>query len=990
VSSPGTTIGDVTAPLTPDAGQARVLEHGAGSLLVTGGSGTGKTAALLERFAVLVETVDDPERVVLVVGSGRARDRARAWLLGRLASSLPGLQVLTIHGLANRILKDRFAALGYAEPPQVLSAAEQFARVRELLENQDPAQWPAYGHLLAMRGFADEVRQFLLRAQEALRRPEDLAGAAAERGLSGWDELARFLGEYQSVMDDLGVVDFAMLLQRAAAVAGEGPSLVDHLLVDDYQDSTFAAEAIVAGLAPPGSLVVAADPNAHVFSFQGTSRVPLDRFAQTFPGAETLVLTTNHRAPEPVATTAWVAAHTSEEHGALARELRRLHVDEGVAWSELAVVVRRQGHHVGSLLRALDDARVPRVVPERGLSLGSEPATFPYVLALRWLVADEPRREDLVEQLLTSDVVGLSPAAARGLLRTARLQKGSIGRALDVDEGLAPDEAATVATVREVLAKASLYAGMSVQDAFKVLWEELPTSARLVERAAADADARRDLDTVVTFANVVSEASEQGDRSVVAFLEGLDAGDHGPGYSPWERGDVDAVRVLTAHGAAGQEFDTVLVADVVEGNFPSLTRPEPMFDLAVLDGAISRNTRTRERLEDERRLFTMVLGRARRRVVLACDDSHPAAHGDGDALSSRSRFVDELGVTWDHAPAGPFDEPVSTREAAATWRRQLADPDLPAWRRLAALEGLSALGVDPSRWWFQRDWTDTGRALHETTRVSYSRLSNVEACELMHLLGDELGLGKPGGYHAWVGKTVHRVIEDVERGHIEKDPRAMVAALDERWRPQEFPSLAVSKAFHRLAREHMLRNWFETYGDKPATGIEEYFEFEHEGVTVLGYIDRIGPSVRGGSVITDFKTGKSDRAEDPHESLQLGIYYLAVKESETLARFQPVDQVELAFLRGNWKSTRADFRKLPIHEREEEGWERTMRERLSSLIQRKKELNASESFRPNPYANCRFCDFQTLCPLYPEGQPVFPVEVVRRGAPDRQPQEAPA
>ena len=36
-------------------------------------------------------------------------------------------------------------------------------------------------------------------------------------------------------------------------------------------------------------------------------------------------------------------------------------------------------------------------------------------------------------------------------------------------------------------------------------------------------------------------------------------------------------------------------------------------------------------------------------------------------------------------------------------------------------------------------------------------------------------------------------------------------------------------------------------------------------------------------------------------------------------------------------------------------------------------------FRPNPYANCRFCDFQTLCPLYAEGQPVFPVEQVRSG-----------
>ena len=981
----------MTAPLTPDAGQARVLDHGAGPLLVTGGPGTGKTAALLERFAMLVETVDDPERVVLVVGSGRARDRARALLLGRLASSLPGLQVLTIHGLANRIIKERFAVLGYTEPPEVLSAAEQFARVRELLAAEEASDWPAYGHLLGMRGFADEVRQFLLRAQEALRTPEDLAEAAAARGLTGWDELARFLGAYQAVMDGLGAVDFAMLLQRAAAVAGEGPPLIDHLLVDDYQDTTLAAAAIVAGLAPPGSLVVAADPDAHVFSFQGTSRDPLDRFAQTFAGVETLELATNHRAPEAPSTVAWVAAHTSEEHAALARELRRLHVDEGVPWSDLAVVVRRQGHHVGGLLRALDDARVPRVVPERGLSLGSEPATFPYVLALRWLVADEPRREELIEQLLTSDVVGLSPAAARGLLRAARLQKGSIANAIDVDidEGLTPDEAAKVAAVRQVLAKASLYAGMSVQDAFKVLWEELPTSARLVERATIDADARRDLDTVVTFATVVSEASEEGDASVEAFLEGLDAGEHGPGYSPWEAGEIDAVRVLTAHGTAGQEFDTVLVADAVEGNFPSLTRPEPMFDLAVLDGAISRNTRTRARLEDERRLFRMVLGRAKRRVVLACYDAHPDAHGDADALSSRSRFVDELDVQWQDAPAGPFDEPVSTREAAATWRRQLADPELPAWRRLAALEGLVALGVDPTRWWFQRDWTDTGRPLHETTRVSYSRLSNVEACELMHLLGDELGLGKPGGYHAWVGKTVHRVIEDVERGHIEKDPRAMVAALDARWRPQEFPSLAVSKAFHKLAREHMLRNWFETYGDKPATGIEEYFAFEYEGVEVIGYIDRIGPSVRGGSVITDFKTGKSDRAEDPHESLQLGIYYLAVKESETLERFQPVDQVELAFLRGNWRSTRADFRKLPIHEREEEGWEPAMRERLSALIQRKKELNAATSFRPNPYANCRFCDFQTLCPLYPEGQPVFPVEVVRRGAPDRAPHDVP-
>ena len=47
--------------------------------------------------------------------------------------------------------------------------------------------------------------------------------------------------------------------------------------------------------------------------------------------------------------------------------------------------------------------------------------------------------------------------------------------------------------------------------------------------AVGVADARRDLDTVVTFANAVAEAGEGGDTGVQAFLEALDAGEHGPG-----------------------------------------------------------------------------------------------------------------------------------------------------------------------------------------------------------------------------------------------------------------------------------------------------------------------------------------------------------------------------------------------------------------------------------------------------------------------------
>ena len=120
-------------------------------------------------------------------------------------------------------------------------------------------------------------------------------------------------------------------------------------------------------------------------------------------------------------------------------------------------------------------------------------------------------------------------------------------------------------------------------------------------------------------------------------------------------------------------------------------------------------------------------------------------------------------------------------------------------------------------------------------------------------------------------------------------------------------------------------------------------------------------------MITDFKTGKSDSAGPPRDSLQLGIYYLAVQESPDLAEFQPVRTVELAFLRGNWKSPNIDYRKWMVTERDEDAYQARDARTLATLIARKRELNEREVYRPNPYANCRFCDFQTLCPLYAGG-----------------------
>jgi RecB family exonuclease len=432
------------------------------------------------------------------------------------------------------------------------------------------------------------------------------------------------------------------------------------------------------------------------------------------------------------------------------------------------------------------------------------------------------------------------------------------------------------------------------------------------------------------------------------------------------------VRVLTAHGAAGQEFDTVVVAGAVEGNFPSLSRPEPMFDLAVLDRSVSQSERNRLRLEDERRLFGVVRTRARRRVLFTAS----APHGEEIELSARSRFLGELGVAWRPAPSGPFDHPLTVAEAAASWRRRLSDPVAAPALRLAALEGIAALRpwVDPAGWWFQRDWTGTDRPLHENIRVSFSKLDTLENCQLQYVLAQELGLESRAGYHAWVGSLVHDLVEDFDRDELPRTVEALVEEANRRWRPQEFPSYAVSEAFRRLVTKNILPGWFHEYGQSPPLEREMHFEFEFDGATVSGYIDRIGKA-GSGTQITDYKTGKSRNAAKAEENLQLGIYYLAVNEVPELRAYRPVKAVELAFLRDrDWRTGQITRACLALTSKEEPEYRERMAERLGGLIAELRGLMETERYRPNPSASCHFCQFKSLCPLFPEGAELFPVQ----------------
>jgi len=187
----------------------------------------------------------------------------------------------------------------------------------------------------------------------------------------------------------------------------------------------------------------------------------------------------------------------------------------------------------------------------------------------------------------------------------------------------------------------------------------------------------------------------------------------------------------------------------------------------------------------------------------------------------------------------------------------------------------------------------------------------------------------------------------------------------------------VAAAYRHLIETRMLPNWWHSFGVGESLANELFFEFAFDGATIVGVIDRIGPLEDGGTRITDFKTGKADNAPKAAESLQLGIYYLAVQHSEELAPFRPVRVVELAYIQGGWRAPH----EMPgnawrLTDGTAEPYQELVEQELRRLIAEKRRLLEAEVYRPNPFANCRWCDFQTLCPLYPQGQEVFPIAEV--------------
>ncbi|WP_261719415.1 ATP-dependent DNA helicase [Streptomyces sp. FZ201] len=976
-----------------DAAQRSVVEHETGPLLVLAGPGTGKTTTLVESVARRIAGGTDPARILVLTFSRKAAVELRDRMALRTGAARAP-QATTFHSFCYALVRAHQDSDLFVEPLRLLSGPEQDVAVRELLAGQPDLERLGLAHVrwpdelracLTTRGFADEVRAVLARSRELGLGPDALDAFAHRIGRPDWRAAAAFLAEYLDVLDLQGVLDYAELVHRAVLLARRpevGHRLAgqyDAVFVDEYQDTDPAQVRLLHALAGGGRTLVAfGDPDQSIYAFRGADVNGILDFPRAFPRvdgrpapvavlrtsrrsgaallAATRLLTQRmpltrlpadkvraHRELAPVRDGGRVEVYTYPTPGTeldnIADILRRAHLEDGVPWSEMAVLVRAGSRTIPAVRRALTAAGVPLDIDGDDLALRHEPAVAPLLTALRAVAEAEagrsertPAEEDDAPDtspcwldtetaltLLTSPLAGMDAADLRRLGRALRDEERAAGVALPPpsDELLAralaeperlvahdPVYARGAQRLGALLRKAreTLAGGGTAEEALWVLWEGTPWPGRL-ERAArrggaAGRNADRDLDAVCAlFATAARSEERTGGRGALNFLAQTEAEDIAADTLTRRALRPDAVRLMTAHRSKGLEWRLVVVAGVQEGLWPDLRRRGSLLEADRIgrDGLAEPLT-PGALLAEERRLFYVAATRARERLVVTAVKA-PADDGD-----QPSRFLTELGAEPKDVTGRPR-RPLSVAALVAELRATTVDPRVSdtlreaAARRLARLAALTdedgrplVPSAHPYRWWGMFDPTESRVPLRDRDQpvvLSGSALDQLaNTCALQWFLGREVKADAPATVAQGFGNVVHVLADEVASGHTPADLAVLMERLDSVWNALAFDAPWKSeqeKEHARVALERFLK-WHVTdrTGRTPVASEHDFdvtLEAGDYEVRIRGQMDRVETDGEGRAYVVDFKTGKqAPSSAEVARHPQLAVYQLAVRE----------------------------------------------------------------------------------------------------------------
>jgi superfamily I DNA/RNA helicase len=537
--------GNATGALSPNAEQRPAVEAAKGPLIIVAGPGTGKTKTLTAHVTYLVQKAHVPAQDILALtftnkAAGEMQERITAQL-GKLPKNQRPVTA-TFHALANLLL----------DLPESTKLAGDIERVAVLqLLTKSKA-----GKGMSLRNMSQAIstakNQLHGRLEPVVKALVDTYNLELHnRGFHDYDDLLVWLHEA------LGRADFRAKAQRFT-----------HILVDEFQDTNELQYDIVRRLNRTGNLFVIGDPLQSIYSFRGASSHIFDLFAQDFPKAKHIELTTNYRSAPQIVRLAGALFPDAPKLHAHRRDPGRAAVVEVLnGFGEADWVVNEIQSQVGGsdMLKSSQHAG-----NDRGRTFAD------FAVMSRTHAGSATVQAALEKSGIPYQVVGegspfLQPHATAILQSFAYL--AGFGEAPSVPN-------ATPAQVARLL------------DPLKKLIHEVSLSQLASQISQLlDLAGEKNQATVKQFTNSLVRYDHMHPGAYVQHVEAMAEQEY---YDP----AAGAVTLLTIHASKGLEFPVVFVVGVEEGSIP-LARKGIVTDP-----------------EEEKRLFYVAVTRARDELYL--------------------------------------------------------------------------------------------------------------------------------------------------------------------------------------------------------------------------------------------------------------------------------------------------------------------------------------------------------------------------------------
>ncbi|MFY7965138.1 MAG: ATP-dependent helicase [Chitinophagaceae bacterium] len=324
--------------------QQQAVDTISGAVMVIAGPGTGKTQILGARIGkILLETDTLPQNILCLTYTDAGTVAMRKRLLSFIGPDAYKVNIHTFHSFCNDVIQDNlhFFEKTLLNPISDLEKIELFKKLvdgftkdnplkryrgdvyyeignlRNLFSNMKREGWTKDFLLNCIKKYVTDLPtrdEFIYKKKYKEFNAGDLKQNKIDEEIEKMNKLRAAINEFdnfQDLMKKRSLYDFDDMINWVIKAFDETPILLDeysskfnHILVDEYQDTSGTQNKIISQLYQPDyteSIFVVGDDDQSIYRFQGANVENMLGFANTFTEQlKTVVLTNNYRSVQPI------------------------------------------------------------------------------------------------------------------------------------------------------------------------------------------------------------------------------------------------------------------------------------------------------------------------------------------------------------------------------------------------------------------------------------------------------------------------------------------------------------------------------------------------------------------------------------------------------------------------------------------------------------------------------------------------------------------